>query len=135
MNLYHLRYFMVLAEMQHFRKASEKLCITQPSLSHAISQLESELGVSLFDRQSRSSVLTKEGRQFLDYVQRSLSILDDGVSVMQKASAKASSNLDSCVHWALLSCRKLPHPFWKLSRINPSNSNFSPESPALCWMA
>lgn len=86
MNLYHLRYFMVLAEMQHFRKASEKLCITQPSLSHAISQLESELGVSLFDRQSRSSVLTKEGRQFLDYVQRSLSILDDGVSVMQKAS-------------------------------------------------
>lgn len=72
--------------MQHFRKASEKLCITQPSLSHAISQLESELGVSLFDRQSRSSVLTKEGRQFLNYVQRSLSILDDGVSVMQKAS-------------------------------------------------
>lgn len=86
MNLYHLRYFMVLAEMQHFRKASEKLCITQPSLSHAISQLESELGVSLFDRQSRSSVLTKEGRQFLDYVQRSLSILDDGVSVMQRAA-------------------------------------------------
>lgn len=86
MNLYHLRYFVVLAEMQHFRKASEKLCITQPSLSHAIAQLESELGVSLFDRQSRSSVLTKEGRQFLDYVQRALSILDDGVSVMQKAS-------------------------------------------------
>lgn len=86
MNLYHLRYFMVLAEMQHFRKASEKLCITQPSLSHAISQLEAELGVSLFDRHSRSSVLTKEGRQFLNYVERSLSILDDGVSVMQKAS-------------------------------------------------
>lgn len=86
MNLYHLRYFIVLAEMQHFRKASEKLCITQPSLSHAISQLETELGVTLFDRQSRSSVLTKEGRQFLDYVQRSLSILDDGVNVMQKAA-------------------------------------------------
>ena len=86
MNLYHLRYFMVLAEMQHFRKASEKLCITQPSLSHAISQLESELGVTLFDRQSRSSLLTKEGRQFLDYVQKSLSILDDGVSVMQRAA-------------------------------------------------
>ena len=86
MNLYHLRYFIVLAEMQHFRKASEKLCITQPSLSHAISQLETELGVILFDRQPRSSVLTKEGRQFLDYVQRSLSILDDGVNVMQKAA-------------------------------------------------
>ncbi len=86
MNLCHLRYFVVLAEMQHFRKASEKLCITQPSLSHAISQLESELGVSLFDRQSRSSVLTKEGRLFLDYVQRSLEILDDGVSMMQKVS-------------------------------------------------
>ena len=131
MNLYHLRYFMVLAEMQHFRKASEKLCITQPSLSHAISQLESELGVSLFDRQSRSSVLTKEGRQFLDYVQRSLSILDDGVSVMQKASMG-----EGIIKLGFLRTLGTSFvPFWKLSRINPSNSNFSPESPALCWMA
>ena len=50
MNLYQLRYFSVLAETQHYGKAAEKLCIAQPSLSHAISQLEQELGVQLFER-------------------------------------------------------------------------------------
>ena len=43
MNLYQLRYFVTLAKFQHYMKASEQLCITQPSLSHAISALEKEL--------------------------------------------------------------------------------------------
>ena len=45
MNLYQLRYFVTLAKFQHYMKASEQLCITQPSLSHAISALEKELGI------------------------------------------------------------------------------------------
>ena len=40
MNLFQLRYFVTLAKMQHYTKAAHELCITQPSLSHAISQLE-----------------------------------------------------------------------------------------------
>ena len=47
-NLFHLRYFVELAHTRHYTRhytrAAEKLCITQPSLSHAISQLEQELG-------------------------------------------------------------------------------------------
>lgn len=35
MNLYQLRYFVTLAKFQHYMKASEQLCITQPSLSPA----------------------------------------------------------------------------------------------------
>ena len=42
MNLYHLRYFVTLAHLEHYTKAAEILSITQPSLSHAISSLESE---------------------------------------------------------------------------------------------
>ena len=50
MNLYHLRYFVTLAHLEHYTKAAEILSITQPSLSHAISSLESELGVKLFEK-------------------------------------------------------------------------------------
>ena len=46
MNLFHLRYFVELAHTRHYTKAAEQLCIAQPSLSHAISQLEAELGVT-----------------------------------------------------------------------------------------
>ena len=45
MNLFHIRYFVKLAEVGHYTKAAQELHITQPSLSHAISQLENELGV------------------------------------------------------------------------------------------
>ncbi len=44
MNLLHLRYFVELAHTQHYTRAAERLCITQPSLSHAIAQMEGELG-------------------------------------------------------------------------------------------
>lgn len=86
MNLYQLRYFSILAGTQHYGKAAEKLCIAQPSLSHAISQLEQELGVQLFERQGRSSSLTSAGEQFLTYVNKSLAILDNGISAMEHIS-------------------------------------------------
>ena len=45
MNLDYLRYFVKLAEVRHYTRAAEQLGISQPSLSHAISQIEAELGV------------------------------------------------------------------------------------------
>lgn len=71
---------------KHFGKAAERLCIAQPSLSHAIAQLEAELGVVLFERKNRSSTLTKEGMQFLSYVEKSLEILDNGIETMAHIS-------------------------------------------------
>ena len=50
MNIYNLRYFVTLARIRQYTKAAEELCITQPSLSHAISQMEKELGVRLFEK-------------------------------------------------------------------------------------
>ena len=50
MNIYNLRYFVTLARIRQYTKAAEELCITQPSLSHAISQMEKELGVKLFEK-------------------------------------------------------------------------------------
>ena len=64
MNLIHLRYFVELADTRHYTKAAQQLCITQPSLSHAIAQLEKELGVPLFEKNGRNTELTVFGRQF-----------------------------------------------------------------------
>lgn len=86
MNLHHLRYFVALADIQHYGQAADRLCITQPSLSHAISQLESELGVLLFHRKRRGIELSKEGQLFLDAVTQSLDILDSSVSTLQRAA-------------------------------------------------
>lgn len=86
MNLIHLRYFAALAHTHHYTRAAEQLCITQPSLSHAISQLEAELGVPLFEKTGRNTELTCYGEQFLSYVESALKTLDEGVDALQRGA-------------------------------------------------
>lgn len=78
MNLFYLRYFVTLARVKHYTRAAEQLCITQPSLSHAISQLENELGVPLFEKSGRNTTLTRFGEEFLVCAEHTLSTLDAG---------------------------------------------------------
>lgn len=86
MNLDYLRYFVKLAEIQHYTKAAEQLCITQPSLSHAIHQLETELGVSLFEKSGRNTVLTRFGEEFLDCSRRTLATLEQGITSLRHSA-------------------------------------------------
>ena len=79
MNLSQLQYFRTLAKEEHYTRAAQILSITQPSLSHAIAQLEQELGTRLFEKKGRNVVLTRYGKIFLPYVEESLKVLEEGV--------------------------------------------------------
>ena len=87
MNLSHLRYFVRLAETRHYTKAAEQMYISQPSLSHAIAQLEQELGVPLFEKSGRNVELTQFGEVFLKQVCQSLEILDGSVDYLHRIAA------------------------------------------------
>ncbi|MEH0152569.1 LysR substrate-binding domain-containing protein [Limibacter armeniacum] len=61
MTLHQIRYFLVLAQELHFWKTSEKVHLSQSSLSRQIQALEDELGVTLFERDKRNVKLTEAG--------------------------------------------------------------------------
>ena len=66
MELMSLIYFKTVAKLENMSRAAEELHITQPALSKSIAQLETSLGVSLFDRNGRSIQLNRYGKFFLE---------------------------------------------------------------------
>lgn len=83
MNLQQLEYFKVIAETKNFTTASNILSVTQPALSKAISKLEEELDVSLFEREGRNIKITKFGEVFLKYADSALREIERGKDKLQ----------------------------------------------------
>jgi LysR family transcriptional regulator, benzoate and cis,cis-muconate-responsive activator of ben and cat genes len=82
----HLRYFIEVARSLHVRRAAERLHIAQPALTQNIQQLESELGVELFHRESRHLRLTEAGEIFLVEAEQSLRQFDHAQKTAQRAA-------------------------------------------------
>ncbi|MFD2588528.1 LysR family transcriptional regulator [Croceitalea marina] len=86
--LRHFSYFLAVAEELHYRKAAEKLFISQPGLSTQIKQMEEILSVKLFERDKKKVSLTAAGTflkgevefimNHLSQIKRHLKLIDEG---------------------------------------------------------
>jgi DNA-binding transcriptional LysR family regulator len=66
LDIKHLQYFIEVSNFNSFSRAADHLFITQPTISKMIKNLESELGVALFDRSRKQFNLTDAGRIILE---------------------------------------------------------------------
>ncbi|MBR3130183.1 MAG: LysR family transcriptional regulator [Clostridia bacterium] len=90
MTLQQLRYFCVTAEVLHYTRAAELLYISQPSLSYALSKLEKELNMPLFEKRGKQIALTTYGAEFLPYAKRALSELSKGQERLKELRAPSA---------------------------------------------
>ena len=88
MNLQQLRYFLAACRLQNISRASESLNISQPSVSTAIKNLESEFGVKLIRRQRNGFTLTPEGEEFQQLAKELIDHADRVSSVMCDKGSK-----------------------------------------------
>jgi len=103
MDLVKLKYFYVVAQLQHVTKAAEILHVSQPSLTQAIHSLEQDLGVTLFNKQGRSIVINEYGIYLqnrlkdilpeLDNIPQELQTLKNKVNKSVKLNILAASSL------------------------------------------
>jgi LysR family transcriptional regulator, transcriptional activator of nhaA len=77
LNYHHLRYFWAVAREGSLRKASEKLHVSQPSISAQLQSLQQSLGESLFRRSGRTLALTEMGRVVFGYADEIFSLGQD----------------------------------------------------------
>lgn len=76
MELRTLRYFLAVAQEKNITRAAENLHVTQPTLSRQISDLEDELGTTLFIRGKRSVELTEDGALLRQRAQDIVELVD-----------------------------------------------------------
>jgi len=89
MTLEQLRMLVKVAELGSLKEASEKLFKTQPAISQGLKQLETQLGLQLFNRQGYRLVLTDNGKQIYHHAQR---LMNEAKQIKQLASFLAIGN-------------------------------------------
>lgn len=93
MNILHLKYAVEIAKTGSINKAAENLLMGQPNLSRAIKELESSIGITIFDRSAKGMFVTEEGEEFLIHAKKILNQIDEvegiyrlGIPAKQKFS-------------------------------------------------
>ncbi len=88
MQLRGLRTFCLAAQYLSFKQTADTLCVTASAVSHQISDLEEELGVKLFTRQTRAISLTDKGAQFYEEIQPYLQAIDEAADRVRKNASR-----------------------------------------------
>ena len=93
-----LQSFVTVAETGSFRGAAERLNRSQSAVSTQVKQLEDRIGLALFERTTRRTVLTPEGAKLLDHMRRALAEIETGLrELRQTASGDAGEIALACV--------------------------------------
>ncbi|MEM0912671.1 MAG: LysR family transcriptional regulator [Pseudomonadota bacterium] len=114
-----LKYFVALAEELHFQRAARRVSLTQPALSYQLKSLETELNVSLIERDRRNVNLTEAGQHFYSGAKRILKDMnaltrttqekDDARPLTLKVGYSESLNLSVAVNSIFSSPEKHPN--------------------------
>jgi LysR family transcriptional regulator, cyn operon transcriptional activator len=88
-----LRYFLSVAATEHLTQSAQALFITQSTLSHGLRELESELGLQLFERLGRGLRLSQAGHIFKSYAGRALQELEAGRMQLTRLNALQTGRL------------------------------------------
>ncbi|NBT33635.1 MAG: LysR family transcriptional regulator, partial [Rhodobacteraceae bacterium] len=88
-----LRYFEAVAQQGHFGRAADICSISQPALSMQIKELETTLGIALFERGTRTVRLTQAGEELLPRVRDILQSVDELTDVARAAQKTLTGRL------------------------------------------
>ncbi len=113
-----LSYLTAIAEERHFRRAAERVHVTQPTLSVQLAALEKSLGVRLVDRRGRSVSLTPVGREIAERARR----IQEEVRGIRSLAASAQQGLAGTIRLGVpptLGPYLLPHVVPALHRRFP----------------
>ncbi|MEY8562726.1 LysR family transcriptional regulator [Eggerthellaceae bacterium 3-80] len=93
MDIRTMQYFLAIAQEGSFKKAAEHLHMTQPPLSRQIQDLETELGVTLFDRGRKGVTLTEAGMRFMERAQEAVDLMGQIKSDMTSSDSDISGEV------------------------------------------
>ncbi len=88
MNILHVKYAVEVAKAGSLNKASENLYVALPNISRSIKELESDLGIVIFERSAKGVKLTPKGEEFIDYAKGILKQISHVENLYKNGSPK-----------------------------------------------